>query len=745
MKKNRAAMLQVAAAVSAALASGAAVAADAPASQTLDRVEVTAAAPEDYTYSVNGVETDLSPFGTTIRETPQSFSVLSSKEIEEQNYADLADAMRHITGVNVTPNFGANSYVFWSRGFQMNQLSEDGVSGIAPGFHGSGNSFADGGMTNDLAIYDRIEVLRGPSGLIQGMSEPGGTVNMVRKKPLMTPEFTESTSVGSYHRFRQTVDLSRPLNAAKTLRGRVVMAGDTGKSIQDSVSHKEGTFYGVIEADLTPRTKLDLGALYMHSSRRADYYGVPLFYDKKTKAITDSDLPRSKYYGADWNRYRNNKVNLFGEFTHSFNDDWKVEAHADWSKTSGTNRFGRVINSNGITPTNTLLQVGGQANNAYWYDLGLEEIKLSAKLDGHYRLFGHRHEAFIGASYAHSKVDTDEVRATPKKYGKVPAADYRPWMLSEPDWSKPTYNRTYKPEDTEAALNIGTRYELIDPVHILIGGRLAHFKSEPNTFNHLNNKDISGESESKTKFIPYAGITWDIVPNLTAYASYTDIYQPAGLDENNKVLKPVTGEQYEAGVKADLFQKKASATFAVFRINQKDRVVNTWGYDAAGEWFDHYENGGKVKSQGFEFELTGEVLPFWNVTAGYTYNHSEYEDDEGSVKTRKAGMLNSPHTARHIWHLSTTYRLPFWQRRIMLMAGMRGQSRTTSTYNAFQGGYSVWDFGVSADLTDRWNLRASLYNAFDKKYYENYKNRTYYLNNVYGDPRTLMVTLTGRF
>ncbi len=732
------------AAVAAAL-SAFSLAAAAAESGTIAREQVESDIPEDYTYTVSDVQTDLAPFGTTIRQTPQSVSVLSAKEIEEQGYSDLADAMRHITGVNVTPNFGANSVVFWSRGFQMNSIAEDGVTGVAPGFHGSGNSFADGAMTNDLEIYDRIEVLKGPAGLTQGNGEPGGSVNMVRKRPTKDPEYKISTSLGSYHKFRQTADLSRPLNEAGTLRGRVVLVGDTGKSIQDEVSHKDGTVYGILEADLTERTRADIGVLYMHSSHVDDYYGVPLYYDRSSKVITDSKLSRSKYYGASWNKYRNDKINVFGEVEHKFNEDWKLKVNADYTKTDGVNRFGRVINSSGITASNSSMTVGGVANNAYLYDLSSEDLNLAAKLDGHYSLFGHRHQAFLGVSHIISKVDTTERRATPSSYGSVNAADYQPWMLSQPDWSNPTYYRTYTPETTESAVNAGTRFEVLDTVHVLAGVRLAHYKFEPATFNHLIGSEVSSKSYSDTKAVPYAGITWDVTPNVTLYGSYSDIYQAAGFDENYNLLKPLTGEQYEAGVKTDFLNKKASATFAVFRINQKDRVVNTWGYDANGDWFDHYENGGKVKSQGFELELTGELLPYWNVTAGYTYNHSEYEDDEGSMSTRKAGMLNSPHTARHLWHISTTYRLPFWQRRIMLMAGMRGQSKTTSTYNANQGGYSVWDFGVSADLTDRWNIRANLYNAFDKKYYENYKNRTYYLNNVYGEPRTFMVTLTGRF
>ena len=251
---------------------------------------------------------ELSP-----RETPQSVSNITKKQIDDQGITNIDDALKTTTGVIVIPTSGKSRIM--SRGFYIQQIEEDGISGPLVG-GANGNVARDSMSMSDLAIYDHIEVVRGPTGLTQSASEPGGTINAVRKKP--TSEFQASAEVdlGSWDYYRGVADISGSLNEAKTLRGRVVGVMQKRNSFKDSVEAESGTFYGVLEADFSDSTRLTFGGLYQDSSDVPDLYGVPLGLNG-----TDLGLPESAYFGFDWQREKFLKRNLFAELEHYFNDD----------------------------------------------------------------------------------------------------------------------------------------------------------------------------------------------------------------------------------------------------------------------------------------------------------------------------------------------------------------------------------------------------------------------------------------
>lgn len=146
--------------------------------------------------------------GQTLKEIPQSASVVTRKQLDDQNLNNLSDAMRNVTGITVeTLSSGGNISNFISRGYALDTIMVDGISMPA----GAGNLSTG----FDLAIYDRIEVLRGPSGLYQGSGEPGGSINLVRKRPLDKFGFSAQTTVGSWDYYRAVTDLSTPFDEGR--------------------------------------------------------------------------------------------------------------------------------------------------------------------------------------------------------------------------------------------------------------------------------------------------------------------------------------------------------------------------------------------------------------------------------------------------------------------------------------------------------------------------------------------------
>lgn len=191
----------------------------------------------------------------TPRETPQSVSNVTMKQISDQGIQSMDEAMKNTTGITVIHNAGRFRYL--SRGFYIDNIQEDGIS-YSLNDGANGNSYRNANSQSDIAIYDHIEVVRGPTGLTQSSSQPGGTINAVRKRPTSEFQASAEAEVGSWDHYRAVDDISGPLNEAKTLRGRVVGVLQKKNSFKDDVGNKSGTFYASLQLILRLKPLLPL-------------------------------------------------------------------------------------------------------------------------------------------------------------------------------------------------------------------------------------------------------------------------------------------------------------------------------------------------------------------------------------------------------------------------------------------------------------------------------------------------------
>jgi YD repeat-containing protein len=253
-------------------------------------------------------------------------------------------------------------------------------------------------------------------------------------------------------------------------------------------------------------------------------------------------------------------------------------------------------------------------------------------------------------------------------------------------------------------------------------------------------------------FTPYAAAIYDLSPDVSLYASLTEIYKPqanylSGPPGRARPLDPITGRNYELGAKASLLGGALNASAALYRIERKGEAV----LDPA--WPDSDNSGlsccyvaqGRIISEGLDLELSGEIAPDWQLFAGYTWNHNKNTRDD---------VVFSALTPRHMLKLWTEYTLPGDWSKWSLGAGVTVKSAqastgtariagTTQAYDIRQGGYAVWDAHVGYRIDDRWQMDLNVNNLFDKDYYAALGTPTG--GNWYGEPRNATLTLRGRF
>lgn len=684
-------------------------------------------------YTTRNMST-ATPLNLSPRETPQSVSVMTRQRMNDQNMTSLDEAMGQTTGVNVV-NQNGFQVKYESRAFVMDNIKEDGVNTSTQS--SVMNSFQASSESPDMAIYDRVEILRGASGLTQGSGEPGGTVNLVRKKPTYQFQGSGSVSAGSWDNYRGEMDISGPLNDDASLRGRVVGVYQNKQSFVDYLHNERNVLYGVLAYDLTPDTVVTTGLNWQETRSVPDIYGVPFASDKSSL-----HLPRSTYLGASWNRINFEKINPFVEFEHIFTNDWMLKSALNYTHSRSD---GRYISAWGNGTTGVDPAVGtGRLNNNLRYDNKGEQWGYNLSMSGPFALLGRSHELVFGGDYQKENFDSEFGRIA--NTSTVDIFNWQPNTVAEPDWSNPgLYNSRYNERYNvyQRGLFATTRLELANDWKLILGGRYSAYSYDYYYDNHR--KSASSEHSRlhvRDKFVPYAGLLWDFADNYTWYVSYADIYKPQSeRDRNNNILPAITGVNYETGVKGEFLNGSLNTSLALFRIIQSNRAFSEADSSVCIDSDSGcYSAEGRVRSQGLELEIAGKLAEGWQIQSGYTLTNSKYLEATESQKA--AGF--SPRTPKHMFKLYSSYTLPGALNQWTIGAGLTAQTATATyinrAYGLSQGGYTLLNANVNYRYSDNLSFNLVGNNLTDKVYYRNLINRHLGANNFYGDPRNFMLT-----
>jgi len=659
----------------------------------------------------------------TLRHTPQSVSVLTRQRLDDQNITNLTTLMEQTPGV-VVDYVDSERVTYYSRGYQIDAIQYDGATVV----QGSGGgSF----IQSDSAIIDRAEILRGATGMLRGAGNPSGTVNLVRKRPTRDFQASASVTAGSWDAQRYVADLSGALTDNGAIRGRMIAVHDDKDSFQDSRMERKNVFYGVLAADLGERTTLTGGIEYTELEATGSWGGLPANFDG-----SPLKLSRSTYLGADWNRWNRSNLQTFAELEHVFDNDWTL-------KVSGTRTQFR-LDDHGFKQT---YFTRASTTNPYLMNYQVtegdggesEQTNLSATLNGPFQLLGREHELMVGVE----RIRNDST-ASATNFTASGVFDIREWdpktSLPEPSINisaKPVMTRT-----TQQAAHATWRISLADPLTAVIGARINWYDYEQE-----NNLKTSGKYSVDREIVPYAALIYDLNNNLSLYGSYTEIFNPqSATDASNAVLDPVTGEAYELGIKGEFYDGRLNTSLAVFRIYQVGNALDDLG--SPDPCLPNYTSGhckvaaGKNRSEGFELEVTGEVLPGWQVSGGYTYTTTEYLKDTLS----NTGNVLRPTDPKRQLKLFTSYRLPGAYDAWTVGGGVSAQSDIYSRNGsavASQSGYAVYSALLGYRFNQHYSLQLNANNLFDKHYYK--KVGATATGYYYGDPRNVSLTLRASF
>lgn len=678
-----------------------------------------AAAERSYTAPEVSVGTKLP---ATMKEIPQSVTVVTRERMDDQNLTTLNEVMAQTTGVTVDLSATGVIPAFYARGYPIEYFSYDGVP-IQTGGASWGQP--------DMIMFDRVEMQRGAAGLFTGAGQPGGVINLVRKRPTKEAQFSGSVGVGSWNARRGEIDYSTPLNASGSVRTRFAASYDRRDSHVDYANSQSTNFYGIIEADITSSTTVSAGIGYSKRDWLPAMMGMPRYKDGSSL-----NLSRSTFLSTPWTYWNFETTQLFADVVHNINADWQLKASIVSDHETSDLKYAYV--SGAVDPvTKKGPALAGGAN-----DYDNKQLAVDVMLAGKFNAFGKKHELVVGTNWYER--DADAMGGRLPNFGGTPVDvfNFNPGAIADP--GAPVWTSSSRTTTKQYGIYGATRLKLADPLTLILGGRMSWWKTQ--SYNLLTNR-LNSEYEQNAQFTPYAGIVYAINPTWSLYTSYSDIFrsQSNNKDSDGKSLDPVTGTNYEAGIKGEFYEGKLNTALSVFRITEKNRAVLVSPLAVDGCC---YATSGEVRSEGAELEASGQLTSNWQVAAGYTFNTTKYLSD----KTNTGKAFNT-FTPKHLLRVWTTYRLPGELQAWNVGGGINAQTGVYTqggnpVVRAEQASYVLASLRVGYEINKHWSAGLNINNLFDRTYYTRLGSGGFgptAFGNVYGEPRSVMLTLRAKY
>ncbi|RZI58258.1 MAG: TonB-dependent siderophore receptor [Rubrivivax sp.] len=667
---------------------------------TLEKITVTGKRANRVSKGATGLPMD-------IKDTPQTISTIDQEDMANFGLSGSNEALALATGINVE-QYETNRATFNARGFEIQLTQVDGL--------GMTNSWGTVVGREDTFLFERIELIRGANGLLTGVGNSSGTINYIRKRPKNEDSGEFNVSFGSWGKKRAALDYNKVLTEDGSWAGRFVVATEDKDSYLRDLKDKRTSVYGVVDGQIGTNGMLTVGITAVDAKQDSPMWGsLTLLRSDGTQA----DFPVGSSTSQKWTYWNTKSYNAFAEYTHQLGKHWEAKVTYNYRHGNEATRLLYAYSNTGVlNPDDTGLvgwpyrSLGSSDNNV-----------LDANINGKFTLFGREHTVLTGLSQSHQKTATDNYDVLNHMLDPLPAFPYGDGVYTQPDWG-PRQPST-RGEQTLTRLYAATRLGLTDKLHAVLG--LNAMRLERSGASIYGGAATNTFYPDTKKTSPYAGLTYDITADLTAYVSYSDIFQNQDqTDIKGEYLAPMKGVNTEAGVKAEWLNKALLTTFAVFSAKQDGLATYAGTITDPGplngqSWYEPKD----VKSKGWEVEATGRIGKDAKVTVGYTR----------LMLTGPDGNDIYEWVPRHTVNFRADTRVPMLPA-LRVGLGGRWQSAVSKIGSATQGAYVVANAFASYELSKAATLRANVNNLFDKKYVGGLAYGA-----IYGAPRSYGVSL----
>lgn len=651
-------------------------------------------------------------FGDTpVKEIPQAVQFLEGKLLDDLNITRLDTALELASGVSRQNNFGGLWDSFAIRGFAGDENFPSGF--LVNGFNG-GRGY---GGPRDASNVERIEILKGPNSALFGRGEPGGTVNIVTKKPTFKEGGSFSVSAGRWETYRVEGDYNLPLSDSVAIR--INGSSEQAESFRDTVETRKITVTPSFLAKLSDADIFTYEMEYVNQEVPFErgVVAIPTINADRTISYNLGAIPNSRFLGNP--NDGPTKVEVLGhqaQYQHDFGDDWTLMLGAGYKDTTfvGFSSDPELV-FNRVTPLTGRQRIYADGRTLTrqrrFRDYSTTHMVFRGEISGKFDTGSIVHNLRIGADWDKFEIDTFQTR-------------YRP-VAADQSYSIDIFNPNYNipapvpnvviqnNNEVQKAWGIYAQdqIEITEQFKVRFGGRYDDFSQ--NIDNRING---ANPRKSYTKFSPMAGLVFEPTNMLSFYGSYGKGFRPnSGIGFDGQPFEPEISESYEVGAKFVTPDGRVTSTLSLYKM-KKDNVLTT---DPANAGFS--KPAGSAKSKGIEFDLNAKLPGGFELFLTYAYTDAEWAtnalDPNFGFQIRKGDpLINIP---KHQGNALLFKNFSIGDHEAMLGAGVthvgRRLGETATTF--FLPSYTIAKVLGSFNITDQIKLSADVNNLFNKKYY----------------------------
>ncbi|GGE44829.1 iron complex outermembrane receptor protein [Pedobacter psychrotolerans] len=572
--------------------------------------------------AINGYKTpnkkpvNLGKIAIAPMDLPQAVQIIGNQVITDQQANRLSDVLKNVNGVAYGENRGSVSgETFFARGYSL------GTNNVFK----NGSRASSGGMP-ETSTLESVEILKGSAALLYGGVTGGAVVNMVTKKPKFEYGGEVSMRAGSYDMYKPTADIYGPIS--KKLAFRLIGTYEDAASFRNSVKSNRIYVNPSLLYKISDKTDILLQGDYLKSDMTPDF-GIGTVENQIV------DIGRGTFVNAPWAYNKTNTATSQLNINHKFSDNWKLNVLANF-QSYNRNYFSAERPFADTKVASNPLPYGFAARNVTRSKTKEFTYNEQINLNGFFKTGSVTHTLLVGA-------DADQSRTTSGgftfnnnlatfNYGNVNLLDPATYFGSGIEPAANMITQTFAP-----LYRMGTFAQdlvsITDQFKVLAGVRYTFQKTPRTVSTNLASgvQTLSVNSLNKSKvesaFTPKFGLIYQPLKTTSIYASYaSNFIQNTGTDINFAPLDPSTVDQYEAGIKNDLFKGRLSVNLTVYRI-ANDKFAQQAPLNAQGAPngdANIKELNGKTLSDGLELDITGTIVKGLNFIAGYSYNYIRY-------------------------------------------------------------------------------------------------------------------------
>ena len=621
--------------------------------KTLQTLEIVGRARNDYNsdYSFSSSKIALKNM-----EVPQSISTVTKELLSDRQVFRMGDALKNVTGVSTTSYYSHYS-----------------IRGVTQGWGNRDNNRLINGMTAfssyitpPLTInLERIEVIKGPASITFASANAGGSINMVTKKPLSVNRKEVDLTIGSYGTIRSTLDFTGPLEKSKSLLYRLNLGYENSQSFRDLQGNKSYVIAPTISYVPNEKTRVNLELVFTNTNSKLDR-GQPIFGVKKGQSADLRTTPINFAIGASNDYNKNINLTVMSSLSHQFSDKVGVNMaymkhiwDEDLLEHRTANKFAQDKTGK-IIPTLVEMRISRREQKVYsdnfnaYFNVDFNLGKLKNKV-----VFGYDLSAFEvskNGGWNQARGYKLKNRKTANKFDVNKISDYVTDDKGNPVPNVPHFDLE-NPKYLVANLNdyIFQNRE-ITPLHFMTNGiYLMNQMSYGNFILNLGirqewyldktNYNLKNEVVTRQhKLLKRVGAIYKASKNVNVYTSYIEGFEVQtnaylGTTAYGGPFAPMSSKMFEGGLKTEWLNGKLNASVAYFNIHQKNVLT-----DDPNDSNELKKQGANQRSQGVELEVTGRILPNWQINAGYSFIDANLK--ENGEKYRKE---NTPKHSFNFW------------------------------------------------------------------------------------------------